>query len=181
MCFYNSWNFLTKIPYIDFYDFLIFPSIIYSPYFFSDFCLGDDFFMVLCKIEEELIFSLREIDHRTSIEYYMRREIYLELSYFYFFCRFLVHISSSESSYPSYEFTIITRLREIVICSIVESLHDIILRSTRSEHDDGGRLSFTSKAATYLYPIHTRKFYIKDDYIVVIIDCFHIAFCPYSA
>ena len=79
------------------------------------------------------------------------------------------------------EFAVVTWLHEVVISAIVETLDDVILGCTRCEHDDGCSLSLGSELATDLDAVHTRKFDIEDDDIIVIIDSFHISFGTVSS
>jgi hypothetical protein len=91
------------------------------------------------------------------------------------FCSFMRIFPSRECTDTSDKFTIITRLAEIVIGSVVESCDDIITCSTRSEHDDGSSLPFIPKTTTDLDTIHAWELDIEDDDIIGVIYSFHIA------
>jgi hypothetical protein len=84
-------------------------------------------------------------------------------------------LTSCEGSYTSHELTIVTGLREIVICPIVESCDDIVSRTSRGEHDDGSSLSLAPESPTDLDPIHPWELDIEDDHIIGIVHSFHIS------
>ena len=104
----------------------------------------------------------------------MSRNIDLELPKVDRFSTFLAQSPSSERMDTCYELTVVTGLTEVVICPIVQSLHDIVSSASRGEHDDRCDFSFSPEFPTYFYPIHSRKFDIEYDDIIVIVHCLHI-------
>ena len=56
----------------------------------------------------------------------MSRNIDLELPKIDRLSTFLAHSPSSERVDTCYELTVVTGLTEVIICAIVESLHDIV-------------------------------------------------------
>lgn len=90
-------------------------------------------------------------------------------------------IPPCECAYTGYQLSIITRLRQIVISTIVESSDDIILGGARGEHDYGCRLSLFSELAADTYTIHTGELYIEHDHIVCTLYRLGISLYPVSS
>jgi hypothetical protein len=89
--------------------------------------------------------------------------------------------TSRECADTCHELTIVTGLPKIVICTIVESRHDIISCTTRGEHDDRSSLSLAPKSTADLDAIHPRELDIEYDDVIIPIDRFHIPIGSYGS